>query len=86
MKTAQFLYIVVIAENVVPEGEIPPGDTGEQLSLFSDPDSDEKERMITYAMSLIRTKYGPNAVLKGINYLDGATTRERNTQIGGHRA
>ncbi len=57
-----------------------------QLSLFSDPESDRRERLLSYAMAMIRTKYGPNAVLKGINYLEGATTKERNTQIGGHRA
>ena len=34
----------------------------------------------------IRRKYGSNAILKGMNYLEGATARERNTQIGGHRA
>ena len=31
-------------------------------------------------------KFGKNAVLKGTNYLDGATMRERNQQIGGHKA
>ena len=34
----------------------------------------------------IRNKYGKNAILKGINYLDKATMRKRNTLIGGHNA
>ena len=33
-----------------------------------------------------KKKFGKNAVLKGTNYLDGATMRERNQQIGGHKA
>jgi DNA polymerase V len=38
------------------------------------------------ALLEIRRKYGPNAIFKGKNLLDGATTLERNMQIGGHRA
>ena len=38
------------------------------------------------AMQEIRQRYGPNAVLKGMNLKDGATTIERNGQIGGHKA
>ena len=34
----------------------------------------------------IKKKYGKNAVLKGTNFLDGATMRDRNRQIGGHKA
>ena len=34
----------------------------------------------------IRTRYGRNAVVKGINMLEGATTIERNSQIGGHKS
>ena len=37
-------------------------------------------------MLKIRQKYGKNAILKGLNFEDGATGRERNKQIGGHRA
>lgn len=57
-----------------------------QLNLFIDYDKLEKERHLQKALSEIRVKYGANAILKGINFLEGATTRERNTQIGGHRA
>lgn len=38
------------------------------------------------AISAIRGKYGKNAVLRGMNLLDQATTRKRNTLIGGHNA
>ena len=34
----------------------------------------------------IKKKYGKNAILKGMNLEDGATARERNDQIGGHKA
>jgi len=37
-------------------------------------------------MLTIRTQYDENAIIKGINLLDGATAMERNRQIGGHRA
>ena len=46
----------------------------------------ERERRIQEAMLGIKKKFGKNAVLKGTNYLDGATMRERNGQIGGHKA
>ena len=43
------------------------------------------ERRRQKAVLAIRKKYGKNAILKGMNYLDGATARERNGQVGGHR-
>ena len=57
-----------------------------QLDLFTDYDSLEKERKIQRAMLEIRRRFGSNAVLRGMNLLDGAMTRERNTFIGGHKA
>lgn len=57
-----------------------------QLNLFTDYEKLNRERRIQCAMAEIRSKYGANAILKGINFLEGATTRERNEQIGGHRA
>ncbi len=57
-----------------------------QMNLFTDYDALEKERKIQGAMLEVRRKYGLNAVLKGTNLLEGATTVERNGQIGGHRA
>ncbi|MBP3856297.1 MAG: DNA methylase [Ruminiclostridium sp.] len=57
-----------------------------QLDFFTDYDKMDKERRLQGAMQAVRAKFGNNAVLHGMNYLQGATTRERNTQIGGHRA
>ena len=57
-----------------------------QLDLFTDYDALWKEKKAEQALLEIRRKYGPNAIFKGKNLLDGATTLERNMQIGGHRA
>ena len=38
------------------------------------------------AMLQIKKKFGKNSILKGMNLLDGATAKERNEQIGGHKA
>ncbi|MDD3186294.1 MAG: DNA repair protein [Anaerostipes sp.] len=57
-----------------------------QLDLFSDLETDEKERNIQQAMLAIRKRYGTNAIMKGSNLLDCSTFRERNGQIGGHKA
>ena len=46
----------------------------------------DSQKKIQAAMQSVRARFGSNAVLHGTNYLEGATTRERNTQIGGHRA
>lgn len=63
----------------------------QQLSLFSDDGQQRKaqrkrERQKQQAILSIKKKYGKNALLKGMNFRDGATTRERNGQIGGHKA
>ena len=57
-----------------------------QLDMFTDYAALESEEKIQRVILAIRRKYGSNAILKGMNYLEGATARERNTQIGGHRA
>lgn len=59
-----------------------------QLGLFDErPDEAElqKEKRAEEAILDIKKKYGKNAILKGINFENGATGRERNAQIGGHR-
>ena len=56
----------------------------EQLTIFSETDTD-KNRIIQETMLKIKTKYGKNSILKGMNYQEAATTRERNCQIGGHK-
>ncbi|MBR1926559.1 MAG: Y-family DNA polymerase [Bacteroidales bacterium] len=71
----------VTAANVTSE------DSGaEQLELFSEPFDTEKERREQEAIIRIRGKFGKNAILKGMNFEEGATARERNQQIGGHKA
>ena len=57
-----------------------------QLDLFTDYAAMEKEARMQEAVRVIRERYGPNAVLKGTNYMEGGTAIERNGQIGGHRA
>ena len=45
-----------------------------------------KERKVQEALLGIKEKYGKNAILKGLNFEEGATAKERNQQIGGHKA
>ena len=69
----------------------------EQLDLFTDYEEKArgeeekaldlaKERKVQEALLGIKEKYGKNAILKGLNFEDGATAKERNQQIGGHKA
>lgn len=67
-------------------GDVYPDNGIYQLNLFTDYEKLDKERRLQCAMREIRARYGANAILKGINFREGATTRERNMQIGGHRA
>lgn len=87
----------ITAARVVPETQALPDAGVRQLDLFSDPEEQvrsaaaeeaalEREKRRQQAIIGIRKKFGKNAILKGTNYLEGATTRERNRQIGGHRA
>jgi DNA polymerase V len=54
--------------------------------LFTDYARLAREDRIQRARLEVRRRYGAGAVFKGINLLEGATTLERNRQIGGHRA
>lgn len=85
------------ATHVIPEAEAKKKERFEQLELFADYDALqsreeqeekelEKERRLQQAMLEIKKKFGKNAVLKGMNLQEGATARERNGKIGGHRA
>ena len=69
----------------------------EQLSMFTDYDAEakekeaenaalERERRMQEAVIGIKKKYGKNAIMKGMNLSEGATAKERNRQIGGHKA
>ena len=54
-----------------------------QMNLFVDYEALERDRRLTAAMLEVRRRFGANAVFKGMNMLEGATTLERNQQIGG---
>lgn len=58
----------------------------QQYDLFIDPADLERERKMQRAMIDIKKKFGKNAILKGMNLEEGATTIERNEQIGGHKS
>ena len=71
----------VTAADVVAESR-----SGQQLDLFEEPFDTDRERRRQEAILEIRRKYGKNAILKGMNFEEGATAIERNKQIGGHKA
>ena len=56
----------------------------EQLDLFVDQAKLEKERKLEKTISQVKNKHGKNAILRGMNLVDGATAKIRNTLIGGH--
>lgn len=57
-----------------------------QLNMFIDYEALERDRKLQGAMLEVRRKFGSNALFKGMNLMEGATTLERNQQIGGHKA
>ena len=73
--------VYVVANHVVDESQV----AGVQLDLFEEPVDTSRERSRQEAILAIRRKFGKNAILTGIDFEEGATTRERNNQIGGHR-
>ena len=86
----------VTACNLVSETEIPE-DKPEQLDMFTDYEAlkqekkarqlaEEKERRLQNVTLAIQDKFGKNAMLKGMNLMEGGTTIARNGQIGGHKA
>ena len=88
--------LTVTVNRLVPEGGTAEPERAEQLDLFGDYAAREqceqsesaalaRERRIQEAMLGIKKKYGKNAILSGESYQDGATARERNGQIGGHK-
>ena len=89
--------LTLTANHVVDEKSVKKQPTIEQLNLFTDYDmlererqkeaiALERERRLQHAVLNIRKKYGKNALLKGMDLQEGATTIERNKQIGGHKA
>jgi DNA polymerase V len=58
----------------------------EQCSLFVDQRESVRTKRLQLAVLDIKRKYGKNAILKGMSLEEGATARERNRQIGGHKS
>ena len=73
--------ITVCANNVSAETA-----AAYQLDLFTDAKKAAAEKNLRLAELKIKAKYGKNAILKGLSYLDCANARERNAQVGGHKA
>ena len=85
------------ANHVIDEKTVPKNTAPEQLNLFTDYNVVQhqqetevvelkRERSRQEAVLAIKNKYGNNAILKGMNFVEGATTKDRNRQIGGHKA
>ena len=88
--------VTIAACGLIAESEIPE-EPPEQLSFFTDyaakekqreadRQGEEKERKVLRTILSLQDKFGKNAVLRGMNLLEGGTTIERNSQIGGHKA
>ncbi len=71
----------ITAIRVVKETEVPL-----QMDLFTDYHAMEQEKNLQKAILSLQKRYGRGVILKGHDYQEGATTRERTHQIGGHRA
>jgi len=89
--------IYITANHVLPESSVQALPVMEQLTIFSDTQTADhqsakeqdrlrREKQMQKAVLTIRKKYGKNAILKGMNFTEGATAKERNMQIGGHKA
>jgi len=89
--------INITANQIVDESSVVKEDSFEQLDLFTDYETLQKkraeeeatlerEKRMQQAMLSIKKKFGKNAILKGMNLEEGATTVDRNRQIGGHKA
>ena len=88
----------IVANHVLPEGDAPKKNNGyEQLDIFTDyvvlekqeaqeRAELEREKKMQQAMLTIKKRFGKNAILKGMNLEEGATAKDRNAQIGGHKA
>ena len=88
--------VTVVANHLMDESQIRETEQFEQLDLFTDyaalerkrKEEEERlsrERKLQEAMLSVKKKFGKNAILKGMNLQEGATTIERNRQIGGHK-
>ena len=89
--------VTVVAAGLQSEKDVNQTTAYEQLDLFTDyaareqeealqKQERERERALQEAMLSVKKRYGKNAMLKGMNLKEGATAKERNAQIGGHKA
>ena len=85
--------INVTANNVVNEEKAEKSKSFEQIDLFGNYqvkekqlESEKTEKQLQKAMINIKSKYGKNAIIKGMNLQEAGTTIERNAQVGGHKA
>ena len=89
--------ITITANRVIDEKAAQRKDEYQQLDLFTDYKAEEvrqreeqteleREKRMQKAMLDIKHKFGKNAILKGMNLQEGATAKDRNSQIGGHKA
>ena len=88
--------LTVVANHVIAQSDIPDENGYEQLDLLGYAEAEakrekeaaelEKEKKMQQAILGIKKKYGKNAILKGMNLEEGATAKDRNNQIGGHKA
>ena len=85
--------LTITANHLLTEEEAKANAGAEQLTLFDmvedieKKDADEeKEKRMQKAVIDIKKRFGPNAILKGTSFQDGATAKERNESIGGHKA
>lgn len=95
-KTLLVRRLNVTANHIVTEEyQRRKGREPRQLDLFEGIDTDadkereaslEKERRVQETVLEIKKRFGKNSILRGLNFADGATMKERNRQIGGHRA
>ncbi|MCR4563563.1 MAG: DNA methylase [Clostridiales bacterium] len=96
-RTLTVRRMYVVANRVVREETLKDKEQFEQLDMFTDYEKKEKdekeqtkqlekEKKIQNTVISIKEKYGKNAILKGMNFEEGATARERNEQVGGHKA
>lgn len=83
----------IVANHIITENDAEKEREYVQLNLFSDTGKQEaeenelkKEKDMQKAILKIKSKYGKNSIIKGMNLKEGATALERNRQIGGHKA
>ena len=88
--------INLTACNLIDERNYVEDKKSEQLNLFTNYQLEEEkkeeqrkdeqnEKKIQKTLLELKNKYGKNSILKGINYLDGATAKDRNEEVGGHK-